>query len=56
MKPAYNEEAVEAANEKTIGEQMRFQLSFAIMMLNCKRDDMANDAFQKLLKLIETVE
>ena len=56
MKPAYNEEAVEAAKEQTTGEQMRFQLSFAVMLLNCDRTEMANDALQKLHKLIETIE
>ena len=37
MKPAYNEEAVEAAKEQTTGNRLKFKLEFMMMMLHCDR-------------------
>jgi hypothetical protein len=55
-KPAYSAEAVEAVKEKTIGEQMRFQLGWTVMMWNCGRDEAANKSLEKLQELINTVD
>ena len=50
MKPAYNEEAVEAAKEQTTGNRLKFKLEFMIMLLNCDRRDEAAKMYNQLIE------
>jgi hypothetical protein len=50
MKPAYNEEAVEAAKEQTTGNRLKFKLEFMIMMLNCDRTEEAGKMYDQLIE------
>jgi len=50
MQPAYNEEAVEAAKEKTTGNRLKFKLEFMMMFLNCGRTEEAGKMYDQLIE------
>ena len=50
MQPAYNEEAVEAANEQTTGNRLKFKLEFMMMMLMSDRRDEAAKMYDQLIE------
>jgi len=51
MKPAYNEEAVEAVKEQTTGNRLKFKLEFMVMMLHCGRTEEADQLIEEFDKL-----
>jgi hypothetical protein len=48
--------ATDEAPDQTIGEQIRFQLDFMVLMLNIGRTKEATEAYSKLLNLIEDLD
>ena len=50
MKPAYNEEAVEAVKEQTTGNRLKFKLEFMVMMLHCGRTEEAGKMYDQLIE------
>jgi hypothetical protein len=48
--------ATDEAPDQTIGEQIRFQLDFMVLMLNVGRTKEATEAYSKLQKLIEDLD
>ena len=48
--------ATDEAQDQTIGEQIRFQLTFMVLMLNVGRTKEATEAYSKLHKLIEDLD
>ena len=50
MKPAYNEEAVEAAKEQTTGNRLKFKLELMMMLLHCDRTEEAGKMYNQLIE------
>ena len=50
MKPAYNEEAVEAVKEQTTGNRLKFKLEFMFLMLNVGRNEEAAKMYDQLIE------
>ena len=50
MQPAYNEEAVEAVQEQTICNRLKFKLERMMMMLNCGRTEKAGKMYDQLIE------
>ena len=50
MQPAYNEEAVEAANKQTTGNRLKFKLEFMVMMMQCGRNEEAGKMYNQLIE------
>jgi hypothetical protein len=48
--------ATDEAPDQTIGEQIRFQLDFMVLMLNVGRTKEATEAYSKLHNLIEDLD
>jgi hypothetical protein len=48
--------ATDEAPDQTIGEQIRFQLTFMVLMLNVGRTKEATEAYSKLHNLIEDLD
>jgi hypothetical protein len=51
MKPAYNEEAVEALMiTQTTGNRLKFKLEFMVMMMHCDRTEEAGKMYDQLIE------
>ena len=48
--------ATDEAPDQTIGEQIRFQLDFIVLMINVGRTKEATEAYSKLHNLIEDLD
>ena len=48
--------ATDEAPDQTIGQQIRFQLDFMVLMLNVGRTKEATEAYSKLHNLIEDLD
>ena len=47
---------LEVQSEQSPAKRVKFHIEFAVMMINCGREELANESIQKALAILEEME